>query len=177
MSTPTAPKPAPPLIAADDYPLASRGGALGARLRRLSERIDRDAARVYAEVGVDFEQRWYGVLNQLVIKGPLSVSDLAKVLGIAQASVSQTRQSLEAAGLIRWEKDARDGRRRTLHLTPEGEDLVARLTPLWRVLIDAAAELNAEAEDTVAALDRLDRALDRSSLHDRVTRRMSTGQS
>ena len=171
MSTPPDLPPEPQPIPAADYPLASRGGALGARLRRLTERIDRDAGRIYAEAGVDFEQRWFGVLNQLVLKGPLSVSDLAQVLGIAQASVSQTRQSLEGAGLIRWEKDARDGRRRTLHLTDKGQDLVAQLTPLWRLLAEVAAELDAEADDTVAALDRLDAALNRNSLYDRVARR------
>lgn len=168
MSTRPDVPPDPSRAAAADYPLASRGGALGARLRRLSERIDRDAGRVYAEAGVPFEQRWYGVLNQLVLNGPLSVSDLAQILGIAQASVSQTRQSLEAAGLIRWEKDAADGRRRTLHLTVDGQALVDRLTPLWRRLIAAAEEIDAEAGEAILALDRLDAALDRRSLYERV---------
>ena len=161
--------PTPPLA---DYPLASGGGALGARLRRLSERIDRDAGRLYAQADIPFEQRWYGVLNQLVLRGPLSVGELAQLLGITQASVSQTRQSLAAAGLIGWEKDAEDGRRRTLHLTPQGQALVARLAPLWAALITTAAELDAEAAGVTAALDRLDQALDRRSLFDRALARL-----
>ncbi len=155
-----------------DYPLASGGGALGARLRRLSERIDRDAGRVYAQAGIAFEQRWYGVLNQLVLHGPLSVGDLARVLGITQASVSQTRQSLETAGLIGSQPDAADGRRRTLRLTPAGQALVASLAPLWAALIATAAELDAEAGHVTAALDRLDQALDRRSLYDRAMARL-----
>ena len=161
-----------PPATADDYPLASGGGALGARLRRLSERIDRDAARLYAQAGITFEQRWFGVLNQLVLRGPTSVSDLAQVLGITQASVSQTRQSLAAAGLIGEEQDPRDGRRRTLRLTREGEALVAALAPLWAILIATAAELDAEAGQVTAALDRLDRALNRSSLYERALARL-----
>ena len=164
--------PTPPLA---DYPLASGGGALGARLRRLSERIDRDAGRLYAQAGIPFEQRWYGVLNQLVLNGPMSVGDLAQVLGITQASVSQTRQSLAAAGLIGGAPDAADGRRRTLHLTPGGQALVARLAPLWAVLIATAAELDAEAGHVTTALDRLDQALARSSLHDRAMAKLNEG--
>jgi DNA-binding MarR family transcriptional regulator len=161
-----------PAAALADYPLTSGGGALGARLRRLSERIDRDAGRLYAQAGIPFEQRWYGVLNQLVLRGPLSVGELAQLLGITQASVSQTRQSLAAAGLIGWETDPADGRRRTLHLTPQGQALVARLVPLWAMLIATAAELDAEAGHVTAALDRLDQALDRRSLYERALTRM-----
>ena len=56
-----------------DYSRGFGGGALGARLRRASERIDRDSTRVYAALDIRFEQRWYGVLRQLV-KGWLSRS-------------------------------------------------------------------------------------------------------
>ncbi|RYG81768.1 MAG: MarR family transcriptional regulator, partial [Alphaproteobacteria bacterium] len=46
-----------------DYSRSFGGAALGARLRRASERIDRDGTRVYATRDVRFEQRWYGVLR------------------------------------------------------------------------------------------------------------------
>src|SRR3954468_24945833 len=74
--------------------------AIGGRLRRLSERIDQDCARIYADLGVRFEQRWFGVLSQLANGGPRSVGALAASLGITHASVSQTRRSLHEAGLV-----------------------------------------------------------------------------
>ena len=78
----------------EDYVAEIGGAALGARLRRLSAAIDADAARIYAARGVRFEQRWFGVLNQLALVGPLGVRQLADLLGITHASVSETRQSL-----------------------------------------------------------------------------------
>jgi len=66
--------------------------AIGARLRRLSERIDRDAGRLYAEAGIDFEQRWFGVINLLALLGPRTVGELASFLGVSHASVSQVRR-------------------------------------------------------------------------------------
>ena len=128
-----------------DYVRAKAGAALGARLRRLSERIDNDAARAYAAQGVEFEQRWFGVLNQLSLNGPMSVGNLAEALGITHVSVSQTRVSLERAGLIRQKTDASDARRRLLSLSTAGKALAAQLTPLWAAFEQASLRLDAKS--------------------------------
>ena len=144
------------------------GAAIGALLRRLSERIDRDANRVYAQLGVTFEQRWMGVLDLLARQGPMSVKDLARDLKISHPSVSQTRGSLLAAGLVAERLDPRDGRRRALHLTPDGQALVETLLPVWAALDQVGRALNAEAGDAVSALTDLEEALNRRSIQDRV---------
>ena len=151
-----------------DYSRGARGAALAARLRRLSERFDRDATRLYAAQNIRFEQRWYGILNQLVLNGPMSIGDIAQTLRITHVSVSQASRSLEAAGLIASAASAEDARRRALSLTQKGNVLVAQLSPLWLALNSVAEELNAEAGDVVRLLDRLDDALAHKSLFDRV---------
>ncbi len=153
-----------------DYSRAIGGAALGARLRRLSERIDRDVATIYAAHGIRFEQRWFGLLNQIVLNGPMSVGEIAAALRITHVSVSQSSQSLGEAGLIRSLPDPIDARRRRLELTEDGERLVAELSRLWRALDEAAIELDAEAGNVVKLLDRLDDALDSESLPERVGR-------
>ena len=144
------------------------GAAIGARLRRLSDRIDRDATLVYAALGISFEQRWFGPLTHIARSGPLSVSDIAGRLRITHVSVSQAVAALEKQGLVGSTPDPGDGRRRLLALTPAGHALVDRLTPLWAAFDAAATELDAAAGHAVAALDRLDDQLDRSSLFDRI---------
>ena len=151
-----------------DYIAEVGGAALGGRLRRLSAAIDADASRVYTAAGIRFEQRWFGVINQLALAGPLSVSQLADLLGITHASISETRRSLEATGLITSQDDPKDGRRRVLTLSPSGEALVAQLRPLWAAFDDAARELDVEAGGVTEALARLEQALARRSLHQRV---------
>jgi hypothetical protein len=54
---------------------------------------------------------------------------------------------------------------------------VARLSSLWRALDDAAQELNDEAGDAAAALDRLDDALAQRSWFERVTARLPSLES
>ena len=151
-----------------DYVKSKGGAAIGARLRRLSERVDGDAARAYAAFGVAFEQRWFGVLNQLALNGGMSVGELAQALAITHVSVSQTRQSLEARGLIASSPAIGDARRRVLTLTDEGRALVKRLAPLWAASEAASAELDAEARGVAEAFDRLEAALARRSLLDRI---------
>jgi DNA-binding MarR family transcriptional regulator len=143
-------------------------------LRRLSERLDRESARIYSALGAQFEQRWYGILNQIVLNGPMTVGEIAASLRVTHVSVSQARRSLEAAGFVHSLNDAQDARRRPIALTLRGKALVTELTPLWQALGDSAEELNAEAGDVVALLDRLDDALDARSLFDRANARMDT---
>jgi DNA-binding MarR family transcriptional regulator len=152
-----------------DYVAEMGGAALGARLRRLSAAIDADASRVYAARGIRFEHRWFGIINQLALVGPLSVRQLADVLGITHASVSETRQSLERAGLITSQADPGDARRRLLALSPSGKALIAQLRPLWAAFDDAARELDAETGGVTGVLARLEQVLGKKSLYERVT--------
>lgn len=144
------------------------GAAIGGRLRRLSERIDQDATRVYSQLGITFEQRWFGILNHLMIHREGSVGKIAQTLGITHVSISQARKSLEKEGLIKSSIDPKDGRRKTLHLTDEGEAFVERLAPIWDVFEKAAIELDKESDGVTVALGRLEIALTEKTLYDRV---------
>jgi len=152
----------------NDYSRTLGGAGLGARLRRLSELIDGDTTRAYAALGVQFEQRWFGVLNQLVINGPSTVGELAGTLRITHVSVSQTRSSLEKAGIVVSESDPADARRRLLKLTTAGRALVEHMRPFWISLEAVALELTAEAGELITSLDRLEDALKRQAMFDRI---------
>ena len=157
-----------------DYTRKYGPAAIGARLRRLSESIDEDAGRIYVDLGIDFQQRWVGILEQLHERGAQPVGELAASLGIRHSSVSQTRRSLEEAGLVESQVDPQDGRSRLLRLSASGKELVRRLQPLWKILNATSLELDAEADHVIAALDRLDRALERLSLYDRVRQKLAS---
>jgi DNA-binding MarR family transcriptional regulator len=139
----------------------------------LSESIDEDAGRIYADLGIEFQQRWVGILEHLSDHGPQSVGELASALGIRHSSVSQTRRSLEDAELVESNPDPNDGRSRVLRLSIDGKRLVRRLRPLWKVLNATSLELDAEANGVIDALDRLDGALHRVSLYDRVKQKLA----
>ncbi|MEL1251587.1 MarR family winged helix-turn-helix transcriptional regulator [Aurantiacibacter gilvus] len=156
-----------------DYPLQAGKGAIGARLRRLSERIDREAGRCYGQFGTRFEQRWFGILNQLTIHGQISVGSLAGILGISHVSVSQARKSLENEGYVASAPDPEDARKSVLSLTPAGKQLTRQFAPLWAAMEEASRELCEEADGLLEALGQLEQALDEESLTDRVNRHLA----
>lgn len=153
-----------------DFPGSQGGAAIGARLRRLSERLDREAGGVYAALGVRFEQRWFGLLNQLKMNGPMSVGDIAAALGVTHVAVSQTRAALLRNKLVVVGTDPADARRNVLRLSAAGQRLADQLSGTWQLLNVVGLELDREAGGFVAAVERLEHALDRRGVVERVER-------
>jgi DNA-binding MarR family transcriptional regulator len=157
---------------AGDYVRDQAGAALGARLRRLSDRIDREADALYQALNLDFEQRWFGFVNQLVLHQTRTVGEIAGALGVTHVAVSQVRSALAERGLIVAEIDPADSRKRVLKLSAAGKRLALKLAPIWGALNEAARDLDSEANGVAHALERLESALDRRSLTNRVQSRL-----
>lgn len=142
--------------------------AIGKRLRQLSAMIDHDANQIYADHNKDFEQKWFGIINQLMLNDQMSVSELANALGVSHVSISKMRKSLDAAGLIDAKQSASDARQKDLRLTQKGLALTQNLQPIWQAFEAASEELNKETGEIMDALTRLQQALNRKSLYERV---------
>lgn len=150
---------------------AQRKGArtFGTRLRRLSDGLDREVSRLYAEFGVSFEPRWYPVVALLAEKEPLGVMDMAGALGLSHPAVSQVVRQLSDEGLVTSTPDAADERRRLLTLTDKARERMTELEPLWSAIVLATEELVTEdVPGLLILIDELDRALEKKSLGDRV---------
>jgi DNA-binding transcriptional ArsR family regulator len=80
-------------------------------------------------------------------RGPASVSDIARPLGITMAAVVQHIQVLERSGVIRSEKV---GRVRTCRIEPAGLDVaaawIAERRALWERRLDRLGDVLAEDE-------------------------------
>lgn len=151
-----------------DYLRFVGAAAIGGRLRRLIELIDGDTGRIYSSLGVRFEQRWYGIINQIDINGPMNVSELSVALGITHVSVSQSRKSLEKAGLVSSTVDPKDARRRTIQLTNSGSELLGKMRPIWEAFDAAAIQLDRDAGQVLASIERLEDALNEKSMFERI---------
>jgi DNA-binding transcriptional ArsR family regulator len=84
-------------------------------------------------------------LVEQLSRGPASVSDLAKPLGITLAAVVQHLQVLERSGLVRTQKV---GRVRTCRIEPAGLDVaaewIAERRALWERRLDRLGDVLAE---------------------------------
>jgi len=86
-------------------------------------------------------------LVERLSRGPASVSDLAKPLGITLAAVVQHLQVLERSGVVRTQKV---GRVRTCRIEPTGlnvaADWIAERRSLWERRLDRLGDMLAEEE-------------------------------
>lgn len=159
--------------ASGDFTRRKGSGAFGTRLRRLSERLDRDVSRLYTDFGVEFEPRWYPVVALLAEEKDLSVVEIAESLGLTHPAVSQVTKQLLDEGLLRAEKDPGDERRRLLALTTKGQNRMKKLEPLWQAIVEATDEIiSTEVPGLLILLTELDDALNEESLGERVQKRL-----
>src|ERR1700759_4703453 len=93
-----------------DYVRQKGFAAFGTRLRRLSERLDRQGQALYRAHDVGFGPRWDPVVPMLHPHGGLSVGELAALIGITHAAVSQVRGELIRNGLVRATPNKADRR-------------------------------------------------------------------
>jgi MarR family transcriptional regulator, 2-MHQ and catechol-resistance regulon repressor len=86
--------------------------------RAVEAQSDRSIARF--EMGAtDF-----GVLEALLHKGPLTVTELRHKVLLTSGSMTTAVDRLERRGLVARHGDAKDRRARVIHLTPEGRSLI-----------------------------------------------------
>ena len=90
----------------------------------------------------------FGVLEALLHKGPLSVTQLRQKVLLTSGSMTTAVDRLEKRGLVSRNDDAKDRRARIIRLTPEG-----------RALIECAfADHRDEMETALADFSQEDRA-------------------
>ena len=147
--------------------------ALATRLKRLSERLMKDVSRVYRDLGIDFKANWFSILYALGQESPMSVTELARALGLSHPAVNQIAAQLLSRGLVGQGKDESDERKRLLHLTPMGRQLIDELEPVWNEIRLANRALLREAGgDLLGNLTRVEAALDENSMVNRVNKRL-----
>jgi DNA-binding MarR family transcriptional regulator len=145
--------------------------AFGTRLRRLSERLDRQIETLYRAHALGFETRWFPVVALLNEHGPMSVGELAALIGITHAAVSQVRRDLIRHRLVRAKADPADRRRQIMALTEKGEALCRKLKPLWRAVARATEAMLAEAApEFLDHFSRVEAALEREPMDGRAAK-------
>lgn len=69
----------------------------------------------------------YAILRALDASEGLSGSDIARQFSLPRTSIQSALDRLEKSGLIEKRPDPAGGRIKTLHLTPEGQDIRAKI--------------------------------------------------
>lgn len=97
---------------------------LGTRLRRLGEMVQANTQLIMQQHGIDLPAAHYPFLAAIDRNGPLTVGELADVIGISQPGATRTIGQLAEAGLLDLSVSDGDQRRKQVSLTKAGRDLV-----------------------------------------------------
>lgn len=147
--------------------------AFASRLKRISERLMKDVTRIYKELDIDFEARWFPLLYNLHLEPRMSITELASNLSLTHPAVNQLSAEMEKKGLIISAKDKKDERRRLLRLSAKGKKTVRELRPVWEDIREATGELlRNSGKDILKTLAAIEADLDNREMYERVNRRM-----
>jgi GNAT superfamily N-acetyltransferase/DNA-binding MarR family transcriptional regulator len=143
--------------------------ALGSRLRRLSESLTEDAAKIYALYDVALDPKWFPVIYVLLQKESAAITEIAQTIGHSHASVSQIVKEMTNRGIAVTEKDSKDARVSVVRLSDAGKRLVPNLEQQCVDVTQAVEELLLEAQyDLWKAIEEVEFLLAHKSFFERV---------
>ncbi len=119
---------------------------LATRLHRLADLLQKDVTDIYAELGLDFQARWFPVLAAMRRHDSTSTTALARELALSHQAVSKTTKLLINKGLVAESPDPTDSRKRPLALTRKGRQLCKQLDIVWEEIRAANQNLLAETD-------------------------------
>jgi DNA-binding MarR family transcriptional regulator/predicted GNAT family N-acyltransferase len=143
--------------------------ALGSRLRRLSETLTEDAARIYALYDVALDPKWFPVFYVLSQKQSASITEIAQMIGHSHPSVSQIVKEMNKSGLTTTQKDPADARVTVAQLSNAGRQLIPKIETQHNDVAQVVEGLLLETQhDLWKAIEEFEFLLAHQSFFDRV---------
>lgn len=143
-------------------------------LRLLLDAMDADIARVYAESEVGgLRPSFVHELLRLHARGPMTITELAESVHRTHSAISQKVAGMRAAGLVRTRAGS-DARSKKVMLTQRARRITGKLAAEWRATEAAIAQIEAEVPYPLSrAVADIEAALQRKSMHDRITEKLA----
>ena len=143
--------------------------ALGSRLRRLSETITRDAARVHRHYGAPLHPQWFPVLFVLGDGSEKTITEIAREIGHSHVSVSRMVREMIRHGILVQHATPQDRRQTRVKLSTKGRQARARMDDQIADVGRAVERASADARhDLWEALGEWEYLLREKSLLSRV---------
>ena len=143
--------------------------AIGSRMKNLTDTLMKDMSRVYKELGIDFEPRWFTFFQLILQRKEIPVTQIATELNQTHPAVVQLINILEKKKLIVTKKDKNDNRKRLVSLSSKGKLLAEELSPLWKDVHMATKEMLGEsAPDLLEKVSMVEKVLQQKSMYQRT---------
>lgn len=143
--------------------------ALGSRMRRLSEKLTEDAARIYAMYEVSLDSKWFPVFYVLSHREEASITEISQIIGHSHPSVSQIIKEMKKEGLVITKKSAEDARVNIVRLSASGKHIIPKIEKQYLDVTQAVEDLLSQTQHNLwKAIDEVEFLLSDKSFFDRV---------
>lgn len=148
--------------------------AFATRLKRLADSLQADVARIYREMDVDFEPKWFTMLYALYYNNTMSVIELSGLLGLTHPAIIQFAEQMQRKKLVTTVKDKADARKKLIQLTDKGRQTFMRIEPVLREIEMANRDLMVETGTNVlVTVEKLEQLLQTRNMYQRVKERLN----
>lgn len=123
--------------------------------RRAARTITRAFDRKLRPFGIRATQ--FSALVNLSLRGALTVSELARALGVERTTLTRNLELIAAKGWVKIETGEEDARARVVSVTPKGRAAVRGAVGAWREAQNAArAAIGQAGAQAIRALSQAD---------------------
>ena len=149
--------------------------AFGSRMKNFTDTLMRDVARIYKDLDVEFEPRWFTFFMLLCERDEeIPVTKIAEELNQSHPAIIQVANILEEKGLINARSDDADLRKRLVSLSKRGKELAKKMSVTWEEIRKATEDYIFEVEpDFLKIIDQLEDSYFKYSLYDRIKNGMA----
>lgn len=153
----------------EDYIRSHNNVFTAHRLHRSSERIVEQVEQALVTLGLVVPPRSISMLLMIDEHGPIGVMEISRRLQLSHPLIVRRAQRFEELGLVTFQTDAEDARRKDLVPTDKARREAAMVRAFNAQLAAMYDDLFAEIDcPLIAVLDRLDAALDARSIAERM---------
>lgn len=151
--------------------------AIGSRLRRLSDMMTEDAAKIYQLYQVDLQPRWFPVFYVLSQQGRNTVTAIAQEIGQSHVSVIQVIREMSKKGYVVERTDKKDKRKKVISLSASGKRISVNIQKQYRDVGQAVESILSETDnDLWRAMEEWEHLLSKKSLLKRVEEQKKTNE-
>ncbi|WP_347926130.1 bifunctional helix-turn-helix transcriptional regulator/GNAT family N-acetyltransferase [Pontimicrobium sp. SW4] len=151
---------------------------LGSRLKRVSEYVMKETQIVYDYFNIGFDPYLFPIFKIIAHKKGVTNSEIQNSLQFTQPAITQAINKLSNKGLIIYKSDKIDKRKKIVHLSKKGKDLLKTIKPIWKSIDIVIKEYTLETSSSlIEHLNSLENKLNTKSFSDTIIKHIKMNSS
>lgn len=148
--------------------------ALGSRLKRLSDYMMKETQLIYDKYAIDFDPYLFPTFRIISLKNGVTNTEITESLQVTQPATTQAINKLISKKLVLLKNDKSDGRKKIVHLSKKGEELVRKTSSIWKCIEETIKEATTQnSTSLVEHLTLVENKFEQQKFSDRIIQKIN----